>query len=134
LVFDEAFPSFGTTHGVVRSDDGATVTAPPAMWAAALDRMMGILQRNVEVAAIRAISGSAQQHGTVYLKLGWGTSLGALELNEPLETQVASLLTRSTSPVWLDSSTTAECLHMTTAVGGAEEMARLTGSRAYERF
>ena len=61
LVFDEAFPSFGTTHGVVRSGDGATVTAPPAMWAAALDRMMGILQRNVDVADIRAISGSAQQ-------------------------------------------------------------------------
>src|SRR5262245_27290182 len=134
LVFDEAFPSFGTTHGVVRSGDGATVTAPPAMWAAALDRMMGILQRNVDVADIRAISGSAQQHGTVYLKLGAGTTLGAFEPGEPLEAQVAPLLARSTSPVWLDSSTTAECLHMTTAVGGAEEMARLTGSRAYERF
>jgi xylulokinase len=134
LVFDEAFPHFGTTHGVVRSEDGATVTAPPAMWAAALDRMMAILQRHVDVAAIRAISGSAQQHGTVYLKLGAGTTLGSFARDDPFETQVASLLSRDTSPVWLDSSTSAECAHMTSAVGGAEEMARLTGSRAYERF
>uniref|UniRef100_A0A8C4WT08 Xylulose kinase n=1 Tax=Eptatretus burgeri TaxID=7764 RepID=A0A8C4WT08_EPTBU len=38
------------------------------------------------------------------------------------------------SPVWMDSSTTAECRSLEAAVGGAQKMASLTGSRAYERF
>ena len=43
LHFDAEFPEYGTTHGVIVSSDGKTVTAPPGMWAAALDRMAGIL-------------------------------------------------------------------------------------------
>ena len=68
LQFDAEFPEYGTTHGVIVSSDGKTVTAPPAMWAAALDRMAGILAASgVDLSAIRAITGSGQQHGSVYL-------------------------------------------------------------------
>ena len=35
LEFDAEFPEYGTTHGVMASTDGKTVTAPPAMWALA---------------------------------------------------------------------------------------------------
>ena len=38
------------------------------------------------------------------------------------------------SPVWMDSSTTAECRKLEEAVGGAQRLADITGSRAYERF
>lgn len=38
------------------------------------------------------------------------------------------------SPIWMDSSTTSECREMETAVGGAQVLAELTGSRAFERF
>lgn len=34
----------------------------------------------------------------------------------------------------MDSSTTSHCLALEKAVGGAQELANLTGSRAYERF
>jgi len=38
------------------------------------------------------------------------------------------------SPIWMDSSTATECREITDAVGGWEALARLTGSRAFERF
>ena len=38
------------------------------------------------------------------------------------------------SPVWMDSSTTAECRKLEEAVGGAQRLADITGSSAYERF
>ena len=38
------------------------------------------------------------------------------------------------SPVWMDSSTSAECRKLEEAVGGAQRLADITGSRAYERF
>uniref|UniRef100_A0A674AS36 Xylulose kinase n=1 Tax=Salmo trutta TaxID=8032 RepID=A0A674AS36_SALTR len=40
----------------------------------------------------------------------------------------------SDSPVWMDSSTTEQCQYLETAVGGAQRVADITGSRAYERF
>ena len=36
------------------------------------------------------------------------------------------------SPIWMDSSTTAQCRQLEAAVGGAEQLATHTGSRAYE--
>ena len=41
---------------------------------------------------------------------------------------------RRVIPNWQDSSTTAECRAIEEAVGGADELARLTGSKAHERF
>ena len=38
----------------------------------------------------------------------------------------------SDSPVWMDSSTTAQCRQLEAAVGGAQALSCLTGSRAYE--
>ncbi|RXM96877.1 Xylulose kinase [Acipenser ruthenus] len=38
------------------------------------------------------------------------------------------------SPVWMDSSTTEQCQHLEQALGGAQQLADITGSRAYERI
>src|SRR6476646_8025348 len=68
LGFDETLPDYGTAHGVLPSADGCTVVAPPMMWADALDRMMAILASSgIDLGAVRAVSGAAQQHGSVYL-------------------------------------------------------------------
>jgi xylulokinase len=135
IVFDDVCPEYGTTRGVMTGPDGRTVTAPAAMWAAALDLMMGRLRDSgVDLGAIRAISGAAQQHGSVYLAAGAAKTLGALDPERPLVDQLEGLFSRAESPVWLDCSTTAECGALTAAAGGDRELARLTGSRAYERF
>src|SRR5262245_41020201 len=69
LNFDRDFPEYGTTGGVKRGDDENEVFASPLMWADALDRMMARIARAAELdlEQLRAIAGSAQQHGSVYL-------------------------------------------------------------------
>ena len=44
------------------------------------------------------------------------------------------MLSRRVAPIWMDSSTTAECAEIAAAVGGNDVLARHTGSRAFERF
>jgi len=135
LEFDAEFPEYRTTHGVVVSGDGKTVTAPPAMWAAALDRMAGVLAASgVDLSAIRAGTVSGQQHGSVYLTADATAVLRGLDPARPLTDQIGAMFSRRDAPVWMDCSTTAECAALTNALGGDAALARLTGSRAYERF
>jgi xylulokinase len=136
LEFDAAFPEYGTSHGVhVSGDGGRVVTAPPIMWAAALDRMAAVLASSgLDLSQIRAITGSGQQHGSVYLADGAGAVLRGLDPGRPLIDQLAGVFSSSVSPIWMDCSTTAECAALTAAVGGDAALAQLTGSRAYERF
>lgn len=135
LVFDEALPAFGTTRGVHTSRDGRTVTAPPDMWVAALDAMSGRLRdAGIDLAQVRAISGAAQQHGSVYLSAAAAGVLSGLDAGRPLPSQIDGILSRREAPVWLDCSTTAACAELTAALGGPAALARLSGSRAYERF
>lgn len=116
LHFDAALSQYGTAHGVLPSDDPAVALSPPAMWAEALDVMFARLrEEGVPLGQIAAISGSAQQHGSVYVR-------GDLSLARPV------------SPIWMDSSTTRECREIEAAVGGAAALAQHTGSRAFERF
>jgi len=133
--FDEAFPEYRTTNGVTRDADGLTVTTPPAMWVDALDRMAAVLQQSgVDLTTIAAISGSGQQHGSVYLTADADRVLGSLDPVRPLVEQIAPLFSRLVAPVWLDCSTTGDCAALTRALGGDAAVAQLTGSRAYERF
>ncbi|MFM8535161.1 MAG: carbohydrate kinase, partial [Acidimicrobiia bacterium] len=69
LHFDRDFPEYGTTGGVIHGADPNEVFASPLMWADALDRMMSRIAQAAELDLdnLRAIAGSAQQHGSVYL-------------------------------------------------------------------
>jgi xylulokinase len=135
LAFDAALPAYGTTHGVLAADDPLERMAPPAMWAEALDRMMGdVAASGLDLGAVRAISGSAQQHGSVYLADGAGERLARFDAARPLVEQLSGMFSRERSPIWMDSSTAAECAAITGALGGPGAVARLTGSCAFERF
>jgi xylulokinase len=107
----------------------------PVMWAEALEIAFARLAASgLDLRRVAAISGSAQQHGSVYLKAGAGAGLAALHRGRPLGDQVSALLSRPVAPIWMDSSTTAECREIAAAVGGDDVLARRTGSRAFERF
>ena len=136
LVFDAALPAYGTSHGVIRGSDPAVVTAPPLMWVEALDRVMAHLsvERPGEMARLAAVSGSAQQHGSVYLNARGCERLSHLDVNQPLAAQLGDAFSRAASPVWMDSSTTTECREIERGVGGAAVLAARTGSHAFERF
>jgi xylulokinase len=135
VVFDEAFPGYGTHHGVLPSADPATAVSPPLLWVDALELVMrGLSKSGLDLRRLSAISGSAQQHGSVYLNASAQSRLASLNPARPLAEQVAPMLARPVAPIWMDSSTSAECAEIETAVGGARELARHTGSRAFERF
>jgi xylulokinase len=135
LRFDADLPEYGTHHGVLPSTDPRVAVAPPLMWADALDRAMAVLARSgLDLSRVAAISGSAQQHGSVYLNEQAQTQWRALDPSRPLAGQIGQVFARPVAPIWLDTSTTEECEEITRAMGGADRLAALTGSRAFERF
>jgi xylulokinase len=137
LDFDAALPSYGTTHGVLRGDDPLVAGSPPLIWVEALDLVMEGIAADLGPDAlprIAAVAGSAQQHGSVYLNAAAAPRLAFLDAARPLAEQIAGTLARATAPVWMDSSTSPQCRILTEAAGGADALARLTGSRAFERF
>lgn len=136
LNFDRDFPVYGTTAGVRRGEDPREVFSSPLMWADALDRMMATLATaaEVDIAQIRAISGSAQQHGSVYLNRHARDAWRSLDHTRPLAPQLVGSFSRQDSPVWMDDSTGEDCEAIDRALGGPDATAALTGSRAHERF
>lgn len=133
--FDDVLPQYGTRHGVLPSGSPGVVHAPPLMWADALETMFAeLMHEQVAWHRLRAISGSAQQHGSVFLSARAADRLSGLDPAQPLARQLEDVLARTTSPVWMDSSTSEQCRAIEAALGGSASVARLTGSRAFERF
>lgn len=77
----------------------------------------------------------SQQHGSVYWSEDAERLLVSLDPSRPLAEQLApDAFSLPRAPIWQDSSTTRECRELEEAIGGAQALADLTGSRAYERF
>jgi xylulokinase len=135
IAFDSALPEYGTHHGVMPSPDPHIAVSPPLMWADALDRMLAaVAAGGLDLTGLRAISGSAQQHGSVYLNDRADPRLAALDPTRPLADQIEGIFSRAVAPIWMDSSTADDCHALTSAMGGPLRLAELTGSRAFERF
>ncbi len=136
LDFDTEFPRYQTSHGVLPREDPLVASSSPLLWAEALDRMMTLIagESGLDRSRIRAVSGSAQQHGSVYLNATAGATLAGLDPGHPLAAQLVGIFARKVAPIWMDSSTTKQCAEITHSLGGPNAVARLTGSRAFERF
>lgn len=135
LNFDRELPHYGTRHGVLPRTDPASATSSPLMWAEALDRLLlSLAGAGLDPVRLAAMSGAAQQHGSVYLNARAAGALARFDPSRPLAPQLAPLLSRAVAPIWMDSSTSVECASITSAVGGATALAARTGSRAFERF
>ncbi|KAL8278261.1 hypothetical protein RQP46_009293 [Phenoliferia psychrophenolica] len=137
LRFDEDLPHFGTTSGV-HVQGGGVVESPVAMWLEAVDLLFSRIYSTPSgkqlLAQVAAISGAAQQHASVFWANSATSILKNLDSKLPIAKQLEDALSSPVSPNWQDSSTTQECRDMEACIGGAEEMARSTGSRAHERF
>ncbi|KAK6938029.1 Carbohydrate kinase, FGGY, C-terminal [Dillenia turbinata] len=134
--FDSELPHYKTKDGVYRDQSvSGRIVSPTLMWVEALDHLLQKLTKSkLDFGKISAVSGSGQQHGSVYWKNGSATILSMLDPKKPLLDQLGNAFSTKESPIWMDSSTTKQCREMEKAVGGALEMSCLTGSRAYERF
>ncbi|HOT96862.1 MAG TPA: FGGY family carbohydrate kinase [bacterium] len=95
---------YGTRNGVIQGLEPGASESDPAMWIEAIERLFGrMVKAGVQVAQIRAISVSGQQHGLVTL-------------------DAAGHLSRPRAKLWNDFSTEEECRLLTAAVGGAAAM------------
>ena len=114
--YGKDLPQYGSSDGFLPDGDVLVRHADPRMWIEGLELVLKRLQESAcPMGDIAAIGGDAQQHATVYL-----------ESLDPL------VFSRDTSPIWMDSSTSAECAALDAKFG-----ARLqadTGSPAIERF
>lgn len=133
--FDSELPEFRTQGGVHVHADGRTVTSPVLMWVKALDLLLQKMQgAGFDFSRVRSLSGSGQQHGSVYWRRGASRTLSHLDPGQNLNQQLQDVFSLSDCPVWMDSSSLLQCLHLQEAAGGAAALADITGSRAYERF
>eukprot|EP00850_Spirogloea_muscicola_P019613 SM000195S05260 [mRNA] locus=s195:14642:18773:- [translate_table: standard] len=131
--FDSALPHYNTKDGVHR--DGDRITAPPQMWIEALDCVFRRLKDTAfAFDKVKAISGSGQQHGSVYWKRGAQATLRTLSDSNSLVSHLHDCFSTEKSPVWMDNSTSAQCRAIEAELGGPLALATLTGSRAFERF
>lgn len=135
LSFDEALPHYGTQNGVLRSSDPTLFHAPPLLWVEALDRLFAQMKKDgVALGELRSISGSGQQHGSVYLNDTAATALARLDPSRSLADNLKGIFSRATSPIWMDSSTTKPCAEITRAMQACGGIINATGSAAVERF
>jgi len=133
--FDSDLPEFGTKGGAIIADDKLTVTVPTLLWVKAMDLCFGKLKNEkFDFKNVAAISGTGQQHGSVYWKRGSHDTLSNLNPNKSWSEQLVNCFSVENSPIWMDSSTLKECKELENNVGGEENLVEITGSRAYERF
>lgn len=135
LNFDAVFPEFGTRNGVLPSPTAGLAHTPPQLWVKALETLIAQLKSGgIDLSRVVSIAVSGQQHGSVYLNAQGIRALATLDSKRGLAEQMEGGYSRSTSPIWMDATTSAECAEITASLGGDEKVCALTGSRVFERF
>lgn len=106
------------------------------MWIKALDLIMDRLVVNgADMNKVAAVCGSAQQHGSLYWSSNGIKALKNLDADKFLHTQLdETAFCLNQTPIWMDGSTEKQCIEMEEAIGGREEMVKITGSKCYPRF
>jgi len=135
LNYDQALPRYKTRNGVLPNRDPLVKHSSPLLWADALDLLFAQMKRDkVALGKIVAISGSGQQHGSVYFNEKAAEVLANLDPKKSLVENLRGVFTRKTSPIWMDSSTTADCAKIRKQLGGVQYTVTRTGSDTFERF
>jgi xylulokinase len=69
--FDDDLPEYKTQGGVHKQEDNLTVTAPCLLWVKAWDLLFERMKSNgFDFQSVVCVSGTGQQHGSVYWKKG----------------------------------------------------------------
>ena len=134
--FEVDLPQYKTVKGVYANPKTKEVQAPVVMWLDALDLLFQRLKakKSFDFDRIRGISGACQQHGSVFWNAQAPAALANLTKGSSLCSQLKESFAWDVSPNWQDASTAKECAQFEAAVGGAEQLATITGSKAHRRF
>lgn len=135
--FDRDLPQYKTSGGVLTGSAGSGEIHSPALMAVeSLDLLAEkILAAGWPTQRVKAVSAAGQQHASVYWSRRAPEMLRSVNGSKRLVDQLGSqAFSRAVIPNWQDSSTTAECKAFEAHVGGPTALAKITGSKAYERF
>ncbi|KAF9274199.1 hypothetical protein BGZ68_000866 [Mortierella alpina] len=162
--FDSELPHYHTQGGVTVQPQGdnatdleerGVATTPVLMWIEALQLLFDKMKHSrFPFDRVRAISGAAQQHGSVYWSHEAQDAFQQLQSSSgaPLTSIFRDAFTLYLSPIWQDTSTTSQCRELEEFLGASDEkdayaatktsvrlrgthrLAERTGSRAYERY
>jgi xylulokinase len=134
--FDADFGAkYGINKGVLINEDEGEVYAPVAMWLEAVNLVFDRLQeQKTPLSLIKGISGSCQQHGSVYWNQDAPKLLADLQPDKSLVDQLHNAFSYPYGPNWQDHSTQAECDQFDKCLSSPERLAEVTGSSAHHRF
>ncbi|MBQ9788508.1 MAG: carbohydrate kinase [Lentisphaeria bacterium] len=127
--FGKDLPHYNSPDGFLHNENSLICHANPLMWVDGLELALERLQATqINMEEIRGISGSGQQHGTVYL----ASEIQSYKDDKKLSEQLRNIFSRSTSPIWMDRSTKDICDELNKHFGS--QLITKTGSPAIERF
>lgn len=134
--FDSDLPEYRTTGGVNAGAGRNEYHVQPTMWVKALDMVLDrLVMAGADFSKVQSISGSAQQHGSLYWSKHGVETLRKLDSDKFLHVQIdESSFTLTRTPIWMDGSPEKQCIEMEEAIGGKDEMVGITGSKCYPRF
>jgi xylulokinase len=107
------------------------------MWLESLDLVLSRLRDALPspsfMARIKGVSGSGQQHGSVWWSDKAESLLAGLDAGKEggLKVQLEGALTYDMAPNWQDQSTQKECDAFDAELGDREKLAEATGSGAH---
>jgi xylulokinase len=106
------------------------------MWLESLDLVFRRLKdKNTPLSHIRGISGSCQQHGSVFWSRDASALLGTIAPERDLASQLApAAFSHPYAPNWQDHSTQQECDQFDARFETPDRLAHVTGSAAHHRF
>ncbi|THD28682.1 Xylulose kinase [Fasciola hepatica] len=130
VIFDRDLSNYNTISGVIRN--GSEVFTPTLLWVEATELILKRLKdRHVDLSHVKAISGCGQQHGSVY----WRKPLVlSTKSEDDLKTQLKESFSRPNSPVWMDASSSKQCIELEERLGGPLILAQKIGTKVFSRF
>ena len=130
--FDADFGrKYGISKGVHINEAEGEVYAPVEMWLEALNLVLDRLKESAPLERIKGISGSCQQHGSVYWSQEAEAALSGIDAEKTLLEQLKTAFSRPWAPNWQDHSTQEECDQFDANFGSPEKLAEVTGSSAH---
>ncbi|KAI5954968.1 xkiA [Candida jiufengensis] len=133
--FDNQFKEkYKIYKGVIIPGDDGEIVSPVAMWLDAINYLFDKMSKDkFPFDKVVGISGSGQQHGSVYWSNEADKLLKNLNPSQDLSEQLKPAFSWEMSPNWQDHSTIPEANAFHKAIG-KENLAKITGSRAHLRF
>ncbi|KAI0195357.1 hypothetical protein EV127DRAFT_184225 [Xylaria flabelliformis] len=135
--FDADFGAkYGIKKGVRINEAEGEVYQPVAMWVEAVDLVLARLrEKGCPMDRIRGISGSGQQHSSVYWNGDAERTLKSLDPKRSLLEQLGEqVFAYEFAPNWQDHSTQKECDDFDAHLGDPQKLADVSGSAAHHRF